>query len=306
MSFTNPRAPLGWWRRPAHPGRPRLKAAALARRRAGRFGVVTNYRDPQAPVEAHPWRARATISDRRDVAEGIPRRPRGAARYSGSTCWSARARLLLFESRAECSCRPRARALGLSNHLLDTPWLKLARARKRFEDCWARRRRTGRPVHDLADREPALDDHLPSTAAGLGTHRLRAVHRQRALRHALLHCGVRGAQRPHGAAGTPLRCLGCAERHLALRVQERRSTRSVARSKRSRSGHGRPVVRFVAGIAHTETGSLTCPEAPPAGRSAVWLRCWHWFRSARRRPRSRSSFPTPASRSRTTFAPSSA
>jgi uncharacterized protein with NRDE domain len=52
---------------------------------------------------------------------------------------------------------------GLSNHLLDTPWPKLARTRSRFEELLAASAETDALLDMLGDRAPAATDELPDT-----------------------------------------------------------------------------------------------------------------------------------------------
>jgi uncharacterized protein with NRDE domain len=136
--------------------------------RRRRFGVITNFRDllrapPQAP-------SRGGL---------IPRYLGGAAspgEYLGALADEATAyggfNLLLADGDslwyASNRTRPFARALsagvhGLSNELLDTPWPKLRRVRRGFEE-WLRAARSaegGELFALLADRTPAADGEGP-------------------------------------------------------------------------------------------------------------------------------------------------
>jgi uncharacterized protein with NRDE domain len=167
-----PAAPLGWWQDdPRILGGRDLKAGGtwLGVARSGRFGIVTNYRDLQAPVEGAPSRGHLVprfLTGATSPKEFLDDLRGAAPRYSGFNLLVGGARALYYFSNRG----PNAPAVlapgiyGLSNHLLDTPWPKLARTRKRFEELL-----TGADVAPedlltmLADREPALDDHLPST-----------------------------------------------------------------------------------------------------------------------------------------------
>lgn len=130
-----------------------------------RFGVVTNFRDllrgsPQAP-------SRGDLIPRYLAGEGGPQdyldalEPE-AATYAGFNLLLADAQSLWYASNRNS---PFARALpagvhGLSNERLDTPWPKLRRVRRGFED-WLR---DGPAVEGaelfvlLGDREPAIDE----------------------------------------------------------------------------------------------------------------------------------------------------
>src|SRR5215510_4130851 len=135
-----PAAPLGWWQDDARilAGRD-LKAGGtwLGVARSGRFGVVTNYRDLQAPIEGAP--SRGALIPRFLTGATSPKEflddLRGAAmRYSGFNLLAGGSRALYyFSNRGPKTPTVLAPGIyGLSNHLLDTPWPKLARTRERF------------------------------------------------------------------------------------------------------------------------------------------------------------------------------
>jgi uncharacterized protein with NRDE domain len=167
-----PAAPLGWWQDdPRILGGRDLKAGGtwLGVARSGRFGIVTNYRDLMAPVEGAP--SRGNLVPRFLTGATSPKEflddLRGAAmRYSGFNLLVGGTRALYYFSNRgpkDPMALPPG-VYGLSNHLLDTPWPKLARTRERFnallnepdiqsEDVFAM----------LADREQAPIDNLPST-----------------------------------------------------------------------------------------------------------------------------------------------
>ncbi len=137
-----PAAPLGWWQDdPRILGGRDLKAHGtwLGVARSGRFGVVTNYRDLQAPVEGAP--SRGGLVPRFLTGATSPKEflddLRGAApRYSGFNLLVGGSRALYyFSNRGPAAPRALAPGVyGLSNHLLDTPWPKLIRTRAGFTD----------------------------------------------------------------------------------------------------------------------------------------------------------------------------
>ncbi|HEY6516628.1 MAG TPA: NRDE family protein [Steroidobacteraceae bacterium] len=169
-----PSAPLGPWPAPADilAGRD-LRAGGtwvgIDRRR--RFGIVTNFRDlVRAPVHAPsrggliPRYLAATTSPG-DYLAGLEHEARS---YGGFNLLLADGESLWYGSNR---CAPFARALspgihGLSNERLDTPWPKLRRVRRGFEDWLS----GGGSVDDgkllavLADRAPATEEEgLPGT-----------------------------------------------------------------------------------------------------------------------------------------------
>lgn len=167
-----PAAPLNWWQDdPRILGGRDLKANGtwLGVARSGRFGVVTNYRDLMAPVDNAP--SRGNLVPRFLTGATSPKEflddLRGAAlRYSGFNLLVGGSRALYYFSnrgpKAPTALAPGI--YGLSNHLLDTPWPKLARTRARFEQLLAQPDiRTEDVFAMLGDREQAPIDNLPST-----------------------------------------------------------------------------------------------------------------------------------------------
>ncbi|MBB6092697.1 uncharacterized protein with NRDE domain [Povalibacter uvarum] len=164
--------PLNWWQDdPRILGGRDLKASGtwLGVARSGRFGVVTNYRDLQAPVEGAP--SRGNLIPRFLTGATSPKEflddLRGAAlRYSGFNLLVGGTRALYYFSNRG-SKAPTALApgiYGLSNHLLDTPWPKLARTRERFSKLLAEPDLAADDLFAmLSDREQAPADNLPST-----------------------------------------------------------------------------------------------------------------------------------------------
>ena len=165
-------APLNWWQDDARIlGGRDLKAGGtwLGVARSGRFGVVTNYRDLQAPVEGAP--SRGNLVPRFLTGATSPKEflddLRGAAmRYSGFNLLVGGSRALYyFSNRGPKSPTVLAPGIyGLSNHLLNTPWPKLTRTRERFTAHLGEAELSADALFAiLADRETAPADNLPST-----------------------------------------------------------------------------------------------------------------------------------------------
>lgn len=170
-----PSAPLAHWPAPAEilAGRD-LRAGGtwvgIDQRR--RFGIVTNFRDmARAPVHAPsrggliPRYLAAAASPGDYLATLAPE----AGSYGGFNLLLADAESLWYGSNR---CVPFARALspgvhGLSNERLDTPWPKLRRVRRGFED-WLHG--SGSVDDDklfalLADRTPATEEESLTSGA---------------------------------------------------------------------------------------------------------------------------------------------
>ena len=165
-------APLNWWQDdPRILGGRDLKAGGtwLGVARSGRFGVVTNYRDLQAPVEGAP--SRGNLVPRFLTGATSPKEflddLRGAAmRYSGFNLLVGGSRALYYFSnrgpKAPTALAPGI--YGLSNHLLNTPWPKLTRTRDRFTVQMNEAEISPDALFAiLGDREMATADNLPST-----------------------------------------------------------------------------------------------------------------------------------------------
>lgn len=171
-----PTAPLNWWQDDARIlGGRDLQAGGtwLGVARSGRFGIVTNYRDLQAPLEGAP--SRGGLIPRFLTGATSPKEflddLRGAApRYSGFNLLVGGPRALYyFSNRGEPGPRALANGIyGISNHLLDTPWPKLIRTRERFAQLLAQ---PDPEVEDLfavlSDREQAPLERLPTTGLPL-------------------------------------------------------------------------------------------------------------------------------------------
>ena len=163
--------PLNWWQDdPRILGGRDLKAGGtwLGVARSGRFGVVTNYRDLQAPVENAPSRGQLVprfLTGATSPKEFLDDLRGAAPRYSGFNLLVGGTRALYYFSNR--GPNPRALApgvYGLSNHLLDTPWPKLARTRERFNALLSQPEISPEDLFTmLADREQAGGTDLPST-----------------------------------------------------------------------------------------------------------------------------------------------
>ncbi len=171
-----PAASLNWWQDDARILAPRdLKANGtwLGVARSGRFGVVTNFRDLQAPAEFSP--SRGSLVPRFLTGATSPKEflddLRGAApRYSGFNLLVGGPRALYYFSNRGA---PTPQSLkpgiyGVSNHLLNTPWPKLMRTRNRFTELLKQADVTADALFDmLADRARTPDAELPNTGLPL-------------------------------------------------------------------------------------------------------------------------------------------
>ncbi len=143
----------------------------LALDRARRFGIVTNYRDLQRPAPGAPSRGELIpqyLSQSQSARAFLQSLAPACGRYSGFSLLAVDDEALWYASnRASPFARPLLPGVyGLSNHLLDTPWPKLARVRRSFR-AWLDAKLPQDPgelLRMLADRTPAAEgERLPET-----------------------------------------------------------------------------------------------------------------------------------------------
>lgn len=134
----------------------------------GRLAAVTNVREPGRPTGE---RSRGYLT--RDFLQGTS----SAGDYLGSLDGKAYAgfNLLLCDdrelwygsNRATPARRLSAGIYGVSNHLLDTPWPKLASAKARFTQLLSGKPEKNALFELLADDEIVADARLPATGVSL-------------------------------------------------------------------------------------------------------------------------------------------
>lgn len=145
--------------------------------RGGRFAALTNYRDPA--VHRQDARSRGDLV-RAFLCGGLPPGDYLAAAqkdgrlYNGFNLLAGDASGLLYYSNRGGAVRPVAPGIhGLSNHLLDTPWPKVERAKAALAACLSGTDDLEAGLFALlADRTPAADDALPATGVDLAWERL--------------------------------------------------------------------------------------------------------------------------------------
>jgi uncharacterized protein with NRDE domain len=169
-----PTAPMAKWPAPADivAGRDlRAGGTWLAMDRTRRFGVVTNFRELQRPAPDAPSRGNLIPSYLHGEASAeayLGGLDPIARNFSGFNLLLADNESLWYASnRAGNFARPLAPGIyGLSNELLDTPWPKLRRVRRRF-DPWLTQAKEGSKEElfsILGDTTQAgVDEALPKT-----------------------------------------------------------------------------------------------------------------------------------------------
>lgn len=176
--FVRPTAPLAWW-----PDYPNILAGRdlegggtwLGITRNGRFAAITNYRDPARLRADAPSRGRL-VSDflASDETPGdYLRRIEGeASACNGFNLLVADANELWWHSNVNGEMRQLAPGIhGVSNHLLDTPWPKLVKAKQTFADALPDLPATDKLFSLLRDETQHPDEVLPSTGVSLELER---------------------------------------------------------------------------------------------------------------------------------------
>ena len=142
--------------------------------RGGRFAAITNYRDPGQFMPAAPSRGQLVSDFLRSgepASAYLARLMPLANTYNGfNLLLGDGGELHYFSNRANRPPQSLAPGLyGLSNHLLDTPWPKLARGREALRDLLISE--SGFTPTDLmrllCDRAPAPESEVPRTGLTL-------------------------------------------------------------------------------------------------------------------------------------------
>jgi uncharacterized protein with NRDE domain len=160
-----PAAPLAWWgdAAPMLAGRDLTAGGTwMGITRAGRFGAVTNFRDPsQVASPDAPSRGRLVpefLSTAEEPVDFMGRLSASAASYAGFNMIAGGLQsLCYYANRGDAPPRKLEPGIyGLSNHDLDSPWPRLRKARERFAAAVAADEPDVAALFDLlADREAA-------------------------------------------------------------------------------------------------------------------------------------------------------
>lgn len=145
----------------------------LAASRPGAFAVVTNYRDPskrRADARSRGNLVRDFVADRRQPADTFLRgRLADGDAYDGFNVIAGDASGVWYASNRGGLRHLGCGLFGLSNHLLDTPWPKVTRAKARLR---ALLESDDDALEEalfalLGDRRPVPDTDLPATGVPL-------------------------------------------------------------------------------------------------------------------------------------------
>jgi uncharacterized protein with NRDE domain len=179
--YDRPSEPPRFWKEHPHllAGRDLVAGGTwLGVTRNGRIAAVTNYRDPANVQPNAPSRG--------NLVSGFLLGDLGASsfakalrheedRYNGfNLILGDRDRMIWYSNRSDRVTPLPPGIYGLSNHLLDTPWPKIVRAKAQFaEALWTGKDLSTESVFRLLkDQTAAPDEKLPSTGVPLEWERI--------------------------------------------------------------------------------------------------------------------------------------
>lgn len=185
--------------------------------RTGRFAAVTNFRDPadlRTSAESRGTLVSRFLQSDVPAAAFVDEVDAQAGAYRGFNLLAYDAESLVYYSnRGAVRQHLEPGIYGLSNHLLDTPWPKVRRARERLGVALTPEPAVESLFALMADTSLAPDDELPQT--GVGAERERMLSAARIVSESYgTRCStvltqsksgaVRFAERTYGPAGAEL------------------------------------------------------------------------------------------------------
>jgi uncharacterized protein with NRDE domain len=179
--YARPTAPMAYWEDiPELLAGRDLQAGGtwLGITRSGRFAAITNYRDPRSVLPNAPSRGHLVsdfLKSRESGRVYLERLlPRGSD-YNGFNLLLGDGKELLYYSNQNGALQTLQPGIyGLSNHLLNTPWPKVERGRRKLA---ALLEKGDLPSTEdllalLQDRTRAADEALPNTGVSLAQERI--------------------------------------------------------------------------------------------------------------------------------------
>jgi uncharacterized protein with NRDE domain len=171
--------PAHWWH-----DRPQILAGRdlvaggtwLGVTRTGRFAALTNYRSPQHRRTDVPSRGSLVtdaLESRGTALDDLSGLQRVSPGYNGfNLIYSDGQSLAVHESVPQVGRVLAPGIYGLSNHVLDTPWPKVERAKERLHALLDKNIDPTSVLELLRDDRPARDEDLPGTGMSLEWERL--------------------------------------------------------------------------------------------------------------------------------------
>jgi len=146
--------------------------------RKGRIGAVTNYRDPASTKQGAPSRGRL-VSDfllgQLGPEDYMEKLEKEAAKFNGfNLIIGEKGQYYWYSNRGDGVRSLSAGIYGLSNHLLDTPWPKVAKSKDALMRLLSEQKAPSLEelFLILTDQTIAADDYLPDTGVGLEWERI--------------------------------------------------------------------------------------------------------------------------------------
>jgi uncharacterized protein with NRDE domain len=144
--------------------------------RGGQIAALTNFRAPDQVKRSAPSRGRLVVemlASHAPLPQRVAQLRALSPQYSGFNllCTDGR-QLTVFESASAASRVLVPGIYGLSNHLLDTPWPKVQRAKSRLSDALNAMPDDDTLLDLLRDERVAADHELPRTGVSLEWERL--------------------------------------------------------------------------------------------------------------------------------------
>ncbi|MEL6133757.1 MAG: NRDE family protein [Bacteroidota bacterium] len=170
--YNRPTARMDWWERKELLAGKDLKGGGtwLGLTQTGKFASLTNYRegaqnDPDAPTRG--TLALDYLQNQEDVEAHFAKIAPKAFMYNGFNLLLGELENLYYYSNRDRTGLNRVEPgiHGLSNHLMNTPWHKVAKGKKRLERIVGKRKIVNKEAlfRMLKNRETAPDDSLPET-----------------------------------------------------------------------------------------------------------------------------------------------
>jgi uncharacterized protein with NRDE domain len=179
--YDRPSAPAYFWEEePSVLAGKDLRAggAWLGITRKGRIAAITNYRDPASIKQGAPSRGRLVknfLVGQESPSEYLKKLHEEADRFNGFNLIIGDKDQLCWYSNRSQGVHPLSAGIhGLSNHLLDTPWPKVAESKDALAHLLSDQEDPSPEdlFRILTDRTIADDQYLPDTGVGLDWERI--------------------------------------------------------------------------------------------------------------------------------------
>ncbi len=178
--YARPTAPLGFWPEAPHilAGRD-LKSGGtwLGVTKTGRICAITNFRDPAVQISDAPSRGLLVenyLKGSESPQKYLQKVREAGTRYNGFNLLAGdESGIFCFSNRSDEISKLSPGIHGLSNHLLDTPWPKVAKGKKYLEKILSSDEMNRESIFGLlSDGNMPPDNDLPDTGVGIEWERI--------------------------------------------------------------------------------------------------------------------------------------